>query len=184
VTNREFAAFVEATGWVTSAETASDPKDYPGALPEMLKPASLVFTPTKGPVDLRQCFAWWSYTPGAQWRRPCGPDSSLEGLEDHPVVHVAWRDVEAYARWAGKDLPTEAEWELAVRGGLEDAQYAWGLARGLPLRGPPRGAGGVSGEGPRSTRMRVSPDCRSRPRAGVCPVISRRSGPCASATAD
>jgi formylglycine-generating enzyme required for sulfatase activity len=126
VTNAEFARFVEATGWITSAETPADPRDYPGAKPEMLAPASVVFTPTRGPVDLRNAYAWWRYTPGADWRHPYGPASSLNGLQDHPVVHVAWLDVEAYARWAGKDLPTEAEWEFAARGGLEDAEFAWG----------------------------------------------------------
>ena len=126
VTNRAFARFVEATGWVTLAEIAPDPNDYPGALPEMLTPASLVFTPTKGPVNLGEPHAWWNYTPGADWRHPLGPDSSLEGLDEHPVVHVAWRDVCAYADWAGLDLPTEAEWELACRGGLDGAEYAWG----------------------------------------------------------
>ncbi len=126
VTNADFARFVEATGWITAAEIAPRAEDYPGALPEMLKPASLVFTPTRGPVDLRDCSAWWRFTAGADWRHPTGPDSSLAGLEQHPVVHVAWADVEAYARWAGLDLPTEAEWELAARGGLAGAEYAWG----------------------------------------------------------
>ena len=126
VTNRDFSAFVAATGWVTSAEIAPDPKDYPGALPEMLVPASMVFTPTDGPVDLSNIFNWWRYIPGADWRHPTGPASSIDGLEDHPVTQVAWRDVEAYAAWAGKDVPTEAEWELAARGGLEGAEYAWG----------------------------------------------------------
>jgi formylglycine-generating enzyme required for sulfatase activity len=128
VTNRAFARFVEATGWVTSAEIPPDPNDYPGALPEMLTPASLVFTPTKGPVSLADAHAWWAYIPGADWRHPLGPGSSLGGLDDHPVVHVAWRDVIAYADWAGLDLPTEAEWELACRGGLDGAEYAWGDA--------------------------------------------------------
>ena len=126
VTNAEFARFVEATGWLTSAEIAPSAEDYPGALPEMLVPASLVFTPTSGPVDLRQPGHWWRYVPGADWRHPQGPKSSLAGLGDHPVVHLAWRDVEAYADWAGADLPSEAEWELAARGGLEGAEFAWG----------------------------------------------------------
>jgi formylglycine-generating enzyme required for sulfatase activity len=126
VTNSEFARFVEATGWVTTAELAPDPRDYPGATPEGLIPASLVFTPTRGPVDLRQPHAWWRYVPGADWRHPQGPQTSLARLSNHPVTHVAWRDVTAYAAWAGKSLPTEAEWERAARGGLEDAEFAWG----------------------------------------------------------
>jgi formylglycine-generating enzyme required for sulfatase activity len=126
VTNRAFARFVEETGWVTSAELAPDAADYPDALPEQLVPASLVFTPTRGPVNLRDVSQWWRYVHGADWRHPYGPDSSLDGLLDHPVVHVAWRDVEAYARWAGAELPREAEWEFAARGGLDGADYAWG----------------------------------------------------------
>jgi formylglycine-generating enzyme required for sulfatase activity len=126
VTNREFAQFVRETGWVTVAERAPDPKDYPGALPELLAPGSLVFFPTEGPVPLNDISAWWKYTLKADWRRPLGPDSRLGGLWDHPVVHVAWDDVEAYARWAGKTLPTEAEWEFAARGGLDGAEFAWG----------------------------------------------------------
>jgi len=126
VSNRDFARFVRETGWVTVAEQAPDPTLYPGALPEYLAPASLVFTPTPGPVPLDNMRAWWTYTLGADWRHPTGPDSSLTGLLDHPVVQVAWADVEAYARWAGKDLPTEAEWEFAARGGLDGAEYAWG----------------------------------------------------------
>lgn len=126
VTNRQFAAFVDATGWITQAELTPDAADYPGALPDMLVPASLVFTPTDGPVDLRRMQQWWTFLPGAQWRHPLGPGSDLAGLEDHPVVHVAWRDVAGYALWAGADLPTEAEWELAARGGLDEAEFAWG----------------------------------------------------------
>jgi formylglycine-generating enzyme required for sulfatase activity len=126
VTNREFAQFVRATHWVTWAETPADPEAYPGAPREMLAPSSLVFTPTDGPVPLHDLRAWWRYTPGADWRHPLGPQSSLAGLWDHPVTHVAWSDVEAYARWAGKMLPTEAEWEFAARGGLQDAEFAWG----------------------------------------------------------
>ncbi|WP_262031266.1 formylglycine-generating enzyme family protein [Microvirga sp. Mcv34] len=126
VTNREFRRFVEATGHVTCAERSPDPKDYPGALPEMLKAGSLVFTPPDYPVSLEDWSQWWSFTFGANWRRPYGRGSSIKGLDDHPVVHVAYADAEAYAAWAGKSLPTEAEWEHAARGGLDGAEFAWG----------------------------------------------------------
>ena len=126
VTNAQFSDFVASTGHVTIAEIAPDPGDYPGAIPEMCRPASMVFMKTAGPVDLRNSNAWWRYMFGADWRHPLGPASSIDGMESHPVVHVAYRDVEAYARWAGKSLPTEAEWELAARGGLDGAAYAWG----------------------------------------------------------
>jgi sulfatase modifying factor 1 len=126
VTNGQFRAFVEATGHVTVAEIAPDAKDYPGARPEMLKAGSLVFTPPNHPVDLRNWSQWWAFKFRANWRRPYGPGSSIKGLDDHPVVHVAYADAEAYARWSGKDLPTEAEWEFAARGGFEDAEFAWG----------------------------------------------------------
>ena len=126
VTNTAFAEFVAATGHVTFAEIAPDPKDYPGMLPELAQPGSLVFEPTPGPVPLNGGAIWWDYRIGANWHQPLGPGSSLEGLEYHPVVHIAHADAEAYAAWAGKALPSEAEWECAARGGLADAEYAWG----------------------------------------------------------
>lgn len=126
VTNRQFREFVTATGHITYAEIPPDPKEYPGALPHMLQPGSLVFIPPKHAVDLRHWGAWWAFTFGAHWRAPYGPGSSIDGLDDHPVVHVSYSDAVAYARWSGKELPTEAEWEFAARGGLDGAEFAWG----------------------------------------------------------
>lgn len=128
VTNAEFRRFVSATGYTTVAERRPDSANYPNADPALLIPASLVFRMTRGPVDLRDNLAWWRLVPGASWRHPEGPESSFEGREEHPVVHVAYEDARAYAAWTGKALPTEAEWEFAARGGLEGATYVWGEA--------------------------------------------------------
>ena len=128
VTNAQFAAFVEATGYVTVAERPLDPADYPGAPAENLVAGSLVFTPTPGPVDLRHLSQWWTWTPGACWKHPEGPATSLAERAEHPVVHVAHEDAAAYAAWAGMTLPTEAEWEVAARGGLVGMPYTWGDA--------------------------------------------------------
>jgi formylglycine-generating enzyme required for sulfatase activity len=125
-TNEQFAAFVEATGYQTVAERPLDPADYPGAPAENLVPGSLVFTMTPGPVDLRHVSQWWTWTPSACWHQPEGPGSSIDDRHDHPVVHVAFEDAVAYAQWVGHDLPTEAEWEYAARGGLVGAAFVWG----------------------------------------------------------
>lgn len=128
VSNAAFAAFVEATGYVTIAERPIDPADFPDAPPENLQPGSMVFHRTPGPVDLRHLNQWWTWTPGACWNHPRGPKSTLRNREHHPVVHVAFEDAEAYAEWAGLTLPTETQWEVAARGGLSGATYTWGDA--------------------------------------------------------
>ena len=126
VTNARFAQFVDATGYVTMAERLPDVADYPDSVVEFMQPGSLVFSPPTRPVDLHNASNWWAYVFGADWRHPQGLGSSLEGLDDHPVVHVAYADAEAYAAWVGRQIPSEAEWEFAARGGLEGAEYAWG----------------------------------------------------------
>lgn len=126
VTNEQYAAFVGDTGYVTVAERELDPAAFPGADPAGLVPGSMVFTPTAGPTDLRDWRSWWRWQPGAHWRRPFGPESSIDERMRHPVVHIAFEDASAYAEWAGLRLPTEAEHEYAARGGLDGARFAWG----------------------------------------------------------
>ena len=128
VTNRQFKEFVKEAGYVTTAQVPPDPKDYPGALPHMIYAGSLVFLPPHRVTNLRDWSQWWTFMKGADWRHPYGPKSNINVLDSHPVVHVSFADALAYAKWAGKDLPTEAEWEFAARGGLADEEFAWGNA--------------------------------------------------------
>jgi formylglycine-generating enzyme len=128
VTNRQFKAFAKATGYVTTAQVPPDPRDYPGALPHMIYAGSLVFSPPRHVTDIRDWSQWWTLMKGADWRHPYGPKSNINALDHHPVVHVSFADAVAYAKWADKDLPTEAEWEFAARGGLEGEEFAWGNA--------------------------------------------------------
>lgn len=126
VTNAQFLKFIKATGHVTAAERPADPADYPDALPDLLAPSSIVFVPPPGPIGTGDPYRWWQYVAGANWRHPEGPGSSIKGRDHHPVVHIAHADATAYAAWAGKALPSEAQWERAARGGQEGWEFAWG----------------------------------------------------------
>ena len=161
VTNRHYAQFVAATGYVTVAERKPTQEEFPDAPPENLIAGSTVFAPTEDAVPLDNYFQWWNYIAGADWRHPTGPDSSIEGREDYPVVQIAFEDAEAYAKWAGKRLPTEAEWEFAARGGRAGHLYAWGnelqsngkfqanIYQGeFPVEGKDTGADGFQGIAP------------------------------------
>jgi sulfatase modifying factor 1 len=161
VTNKQFAEFVAATNYVTVAERKPTKEEFPTAPPENLIAGSTVFTPTKETVPLDNYFQWWSYIGGADWRHPSGPDSSIDGRENYPVVQIAYEDAEAFAKWAGKRLPTEAEWEFAARGGRSGDLYAWGndlqpdgkfqanIYQGdFPVEGQDSGADGFQGIAP------------------------------------
>lgn len=126
VTNEQYEKFVNETGYVTVAERPLDPVDYPTVDPALLVPGALIFQKTKGPVNLNDYHNWWRWVPGTCWDHPKGPDSSIKGREKYPVVHIAYEDAEAYCKWIGKELPSEAEWEFAARGGLDGMNFTWG----------------------------------------------------------
>jgi formylglycine-generating enzyme len=161
VTNEQFAKFVKATGYVTVAERMPRAEDFAGAPPENLVAGSVVFSPPDHAVPLDNYFQWWSYVKGASWRHPLGPKSDIKGKEKYPVVHVAYEDALAYAKWAGKRLPTEAEWEFAARGGLSGKPFVWGdefrphgkwmantFQGEFPVKGADRGEDGYVGVAP------------------------------------
>lgn len=156
VTNDQFAKFIAATGYVTISERPLDPKAYPGLAPDQLRPSSIVFVGVEGIQDN----SWWRVVAGADWRHPEGPESSLAGRSSHPVVHIAYEDALAYARWLGRDLPTEAEWEYAARGGLDGSAYTWGdapLDREKPQANVWQGVFPFSDDGKDGYKARTSP---------------------------
>jgi formylglycine-generating enzyme required for sulfatase activity len=192
VTNAQFARFVEATGYRTTAERGLDPATRPDLPPELLAPGSMVFAMPAAAHDGQDLGQWWRYVPGASWRAPLGPGSTVAGKANHPVVHVARDDALAYARWLGRDLPTEAEWEFAARGGLEGADYAWGdtyydPAEGwrantwqgsFPVRGRRQRRPSRHGAGRLLRAERPRPVRHGRQRLGVRARLVR-AGPCA-----
>ena len=178
VTNAEFKRFVDATHYVTLAEKPANAADYPGAKPELLSPHSVVFRKTSGPVDMRDVHNWWTYVAGADWRHPRGPGSSLQGLWRHPVVHVVFEDAEAYSNWAGKELPTESEWEFAARGGLDGAAYVWGdeyMPEGKPMANT-CWANSRTRTCSKTASNGLRPSARSRPTATACTRWRATSG--------